>query len=36
LQDFGAPHTETLQSLYAKINNNRTQKHEFIQFLTED
>jgi hypothetical protein len=36
LQDFRAHHAETLQSLHTKINNNRTQKRDFIQFLTGD
>jgi len=36
LQDFSALHAETLQSLNTKINTNRMQKCEFVQFLTED
>jgi hypothetical protein len=36
LQDFGTHHAETLQFLHTKINNNRMEKCDFIQFLTGD
>jgi hypothetical protein len=36
LQDFSTHYAETLQSLETKINKNRQQNRNFVQFLTGD